>query len=149
MLSSLASVLVTGLLATASSAQETARVVKGPARGGLAFRVMWFEQEDASLPAQLNDATRVLVGPDGYIDSIGKGLDSWSAIDTGVFKMTSDVFSVIDLLTDRLGTEVGISDVVRYFGAVGRPFSTCDVGGAFWSDVDTLEDYKAIESILG
>ena len=104
---------------------------------------------DASLPAQLNDATRVLVGEDGYIDSIGKDLETWSAIDTGVFKMTKDVFSVIDLLTHRLGTEVGISDVVRYFGTVGKPFSTCDVGGAFWSDVDTLEDYAAIESILG
>lgn len=104
---------------------------------------------DASLPAQLNDATRVLVGEEGYIDSIGKDLETWSAIDTGVFKMTKEVFSVIDLLTHRLGTEVGISDVVRYLGAIGRPFSTCDVGGAFWSDVDTLDDYAALESILG
>jgi len=104
---------------------------------------------DAWLPAQLNDATRVLVREDGYIDGIGKGLKVWSAIDTGVFKMTSEVFSVIDILTDRLGTEVGISDVVRHFGVMGRPFYTCDVGGAFWSDVDTLEDYVAIESILG
>jgi choline kinase len=104
---------------------------------------------EASLPAQLNDATRVLVGKESYIDSIGKDLDTWNAIDTGVFKMTKDVFSVIDLLTYTLGTEVGISDVVRYFGTTGRPFSTCDVGGAFWSDVDTLEDYVAIERILG
>jgi CDP-L-myo-inositol myo-inositolphosphotransferase len=104
---------------------------------------------DARLPAQLNDGTRVLVGEDGYIDGIGKGLKDWSAIDTGVFKMTSEVFSVIDILTDRLGTAVGISDVVRHFGVMGRPFSTCDVGGAFWSDVDTLDDYVAIESILG
>ena len=104
---------------------------------------------DAWLPAQLNDATRVLVGEDGYIDGIGKGLKVWSAIDTGVFKMTSEVFSVIDILEDGLGTEVGISDVVRHFGAMGRPFNTCDVGGAFWSDVDTIEDYVAIERILG
>lgn len=104
---------------------------------------------DASLPAQLNDATRVLVDDGGYIDSIGKDLETWSAIDTGVFKMTKEVFSVIDLLTNSLGTEVSISDVVRYLGTIGRPFSICDVGGAFWSDVDTLDDYVAIQSILG
>lgn len=104
---------------------------------------------DASLPAQLNDATRVLVDDEGYIDSIGKDLETWNAIDTGVFKMTKDVFSVINLLTYHLGMEVGISDVVRYLGTAGRPFSTCDIGGAFWSDVDTLDDYVAIESILG
>jgi choline kinase len=89
------------------------------------------------------------VSKNGYIDSIGKDLKTWSAIDTGVFKMTKEVFPVIELLTNSLGMEVGISDVVRYLGTIGRPFSTCDVGGAFWSDVDTLDDYVAIESILG
>lgn len=102
----------------------------------------------ASHSAQLNDATRVLVDGNGYVDRIGKGLKTWNAIDTGVFKMTPFFFSAIDFLTGRQGMEVGISDVVRHMGAVGQPFATCDVGGAFWSDVDTLEDYLAIDSML-
>jgi len=97
-------------------------------------------------PEQLNDATRVFVDDDGYIVRIGKGLKIWNAIDIGVFKMTPDVFSVIDLLMNRQGVEVGISDVVRHMGANDRPFATCDIGGEFWSDVDTLDDYSAIKS---
>jgi len=97
-------------------------------------------------PEQLNDATRVFVDDDGYIVRIGKGLKTWNAIDIGVFKMTPDVFSVIDLLMSRQGVEVGISDVVRYMGASGRPFATCDVEGEFWSDVDTPDDYAATKT---
>jgi len=104
---------------------------------------------EASLPAQLDDATRVLVDSDGYIDKIGKRLKTWNAIDTGVFKMTPTVFSVIDLLTDcQDGMEVEISDVVRHLGMVGQPFATCDIKGAFWSDVDTLDDYAAIKTMM-
>ena len=102
----------------------------------------------ATQPAQLNDATRVLVDCDGYIVSIGKGLDAWNAIDTGVFKMTPDVFSVIDLLETQQGMKVGISDVVRYIGANGSPFATLDIEGEFWSDVDTLDDYVAIKKMV-
>ena len=103
---------------------------------------------EASLPAQLDDATRVLVDDDGYIDKIGKSLKTWNAIDTGVFKMTPAVFSAIDLLTDHQGMEIEISDVVRHLGTVGRPFATCDIEGAFWSDVDTLNDYAAIKTMM-
>ena len=103
---------------------------------------------EASLPAQLNDATRVLVAGNGYIDEIGKSLKTWNAIDTGVFKMTSAVFSAIDLLSDVQAMEVEISDVVRLFGTVGQPFATCDIDGAFWSDIDTLDDYSAIKTML-
>ena len=100
-------------------------------------------------PAQLNDATRVLVDQHGLIDRIGKDLKVWSAIDTGVFKMTQEVFSVIDYLVSRQGGDVGISDVVRHMGAAGQPFATCDVTGSFWSDVDTADDYAAVVSLLG
>ena len=99
----------------------------------------------ATQPEQLNDATRVFVDDDGYIVRIGKGLKIWNAIDIGVFKMTPEVFSVIDLLVKHQGLEVGISDVVRHMGASDRPFATCDIEGEFWSDVDTLDDYSAIK----
>jgi len=103
---------------------------------------------EATQPAQLNEATRVLVNDDGYIVRIGKDLQLWNAIDTGVFKMTPDVFPVIDLLTNRQGMNIGISDVVRHMCVNGWPFSTCDVEGEFWSDVDTLDDYVAIKRMM-
>ena len=99
-------------------------------------------------PWQVDDATRVLVNSDGYIAEIGKGLEAWSAIDTGVFKMTPDVFPAIDRLMDRHGLDVGISDLVRYLGRSDRPFATCDVSGMFWADVDTIEDYSGVVSLL-
>ena len=102
----------------------------------------------ATQPAQLNDATRVLVGDDGYIIRIGKSLEFWNAIDTGVFQMTPDVFPVIEVLTNLQGMEVSISDVVSHMYANDQPFATCDVEGEFWSDVDTLDDYVAIKRML-
>ena len=41
-----------------------------------------------------------------------------------------------------------ISQVVRSFGHSGDPFATCDVSGMFWADVDTYEDYTAVDAIL-
>ena len=100
-------------------------------------------------PSQTSDATRVVVGPNGYVETIGKRLKVWNAIDTGVFQMTWDVFPVIEDLMRTRGLEVTITDVVRSLGAHGRPFATCDVTGMFWADVDTLEDYQGIDILLG
>ena len=99
-------------------------------------------------PSQLDDGTRVLVDANGYITQIGKKIKVWSAIDTGVFQMTPDVFSAIDHLRYRQGVDVTISEVVRYMISSGHPFTTCDVSGSFWADVDTLEDYQAIKGLL-
>ena len=100
-------------------------------------------------PAEINDATRVkLMDSTGNIDAIGKHLRVWDAIDTGVFKMTEDVFPAVEYLMDRQGVEVGITDLVGFMGGNGQPFSTCDVSGIFWADVDTPEDYLSIGNLL-
>ena len=49
---------------------------------------------------------------------------------------------------ETAGTSVNITDVVRYMGDEGAPFSVCDVSGMFWADVDTVEDYEAVDSLL-
>ena len=99
-------------------------------------------------PSQISDATRVQVSPDGTISRIGKGLGVWNAIDTGVFRMTEEVFPAMERLIEGLGAEVTITDVVRSMAANGRPFSTCDVSGYFWADVDTPEDYRSTDRLL-
>jgi len=104
---------------------------------------------EAKYSSQTNDATRVLLDTSGHITNIGKDLKDWDAIDTGVFRMTSDVFSAIDHLVKRQGPSVSVSDIVRYQGRNGQPFETCDVSGAFWGDVDTAEDFHSIDNLLG
>jgi choline kinase len=102
----------------------------------------------ASAFSQMSDATKVVVDDDGWIETIGKDLSVWNAVDTGVFKMTSDVFTTMESLMDRLGQQVTITDVVRAMGNGGLPFRACDVGGMLWADVDTPEDYLAVDAML-
>ena len=98
--------------------------------------------------SQLNDATRVLVDSSGHVADIGKKLKVWDAIDTGLFWMTREFLVAIDRLMETRGVQVEISDVVRHLGARGRPLATCDMSGIFWADVDTREDYEAIDRLL-
>ncbi|MEE8443336.1 MAG: sugar phosphate nucleotidyltransferase, partial [Dehalococcoidia bacterium] len=100
-------------------------------------------------PCQLDEPTRVLVGPEGLIAGIGKELAVWNAVDTGVFKLDGDVFEAIDHLKLKQGIDVEMSDVVRLFGHRSRPFGTCDILGSFWADIDTLEDYQSVDRLMG
>ena len=103
---------------------------------------------EARHASQVSDATRVVVGPGGYVLAIGKRLEVWDAVDTGVFQMNGDVFLAVEQLMERQGVHVGITDVVRFMGATGQPFSTCDASGMFWADVDTIEDYRSTDRLL-
>lgn len=97
---------------------------------------------------QVNDATRVWVNGEGFIARIGKKIEPWNAIDTGVFLFTPRIFAAISHLP-RAGDEgCGISDGVTLLIKKGPGMRACDVSGAFWMDVDTLEDLCYVEQIL-
>ncbi len=89
---------------------------------------------------ELAEATKVAVDGTGCIKDIGKGLVHWDAIDTGVFLLTESFFQALNELVQCRGTDVEISDVIRFLVSRGRRFDTCDVSGCFWADVDTEED---------
>ncbi|MBA7625780.1 Bifunctional IPC transferase and DIPP synthase [subsurface metagenome] len=91
-------------------------------------------------PYEVAEATKVAIDDDGYIKNIGKDLVCWSAVDTGVFLLTKNFFKVLDGLAASLGTNVEMSDAIRFFISQGNRFNTCDVSGCFWMDVDTEED---------
>ena len=99
-------------------------------------------------PSQTNDATRVMVDSSGYIAAIGKALEVWNAIDTGVFMMSGDFFPAAERLIASYEDQVSLTNVVRAMGYDGSPFATCDVAGMFWADVDTQEDYESVEGLL-
>jgi len=89
---------------------------------------------------ELAEATKVEVDGAGSIKDIGKELNCWDALDTGVFLLTENFFQALHELVHRLGTKVEITDVVRFLISQGHRFDTCDVSGCSWIDVDTEED---------
>jgi len=93
---------------------------------------------------ELAEATKVTVDSAGYIKDIGKDLVYWDALDTGVFLLTENFFRALHELVQHRGTEVTISDVIRFLVGRGYPFDTCDVSGCFWADVDTKEDFDMV-----
>ncbi|MDT8340324.1 MAG: NTP transferase domain-containing protein [Longimicrobiales bacterium] len=92
----------------------------------------------------LDDATKVRV-EQGRIGDIGKTLERYSAIDTGVFLATPALF---DALRDaRAEGDASLSGGVRKLAARGRARVT-DVRGQMWQDVDTPEDMAVAEQKL-
>ena len=90
---------------------------------------------------QIDEATKVTIDTD-CIQDIGKDLVDWDALDTGIFLLTEDFFQALHQLIQQSGTDVEISDVIRYLICRGHLFNTCDVSGCFWMDVDTEEELK-------
>lgn len=103
---------------------------------------------NAKLSFQVDDATKVVVGSGGDVVQIGKDLRWWNAVDTGIFRLDPEVFEVTDYLIRSEGRGLELSQVVRLFTEERDPFVTCDVNGMFWADVDTLEDYRAVERLM-
>ena len=98
--------------------------------------------------SQVNDGTRVIADSEGKIIEIGKDLEHWQFIDTGVFMMDTEVLDNIKYLIKRRGKKVNISEVVEHMAGNGRHFQICDVSGQFWADVDTKEDHDSVSHLL-
>ena len=103
---------------------------------------------EACHSSQIDDATKVLLGQNGYIADLGKELTIWDCVDTGVFQMTSNVFATIEALMENKGIDVSITEMVLLSGLTGKAFATCDVSGSFWADVDTIEDLRNAGEML-
>lgn len=94
----------------------------------------------------IEEATKVALFEDGGIREIGKDLRNWDALDTGVFLLTDRFLDTVDEITQLRGTNVEISDVIRFMVARGHRFSTCDVSGCSWMDIDMEEDLRLARS---
>lgn len=88
----------------------------------------------------MDDATRVETGADGAILRIGKSLERFDAIDTGLFRATP-------ALAAALGGGGSLSDGVQRLADEGRA-RTLDVTGAGWLDVDDPLALARAETML-
>jgi choline kinase len=86
------------------------------------------------------DATHVRIR-DGMVVEIGKRLERWDALDTGVFWCTPRIF---DLMTP----ERRDGELAAVFAAAAETggLEAVDVTGMRWCDIDTLEDLNGAES---
>jgi choline kinase len=89
----------------------------------------------------LEDATKVQAEGDRLV-AIGKQLDSYNAIDTGLFLCPETIFSYLKA-AQRDG-DCSLSDGVRLMAADGK-VRAVDIGAAWWQDVDTPEMLQQAE----
>ena len=101
----------------------------------------------APSPRDVDEGTRVLVGEDGMVSRIGKGLTPWDGIDAGVFRLTPAIFEAIDVMQTR-ETEYQLSQAIRQMIKLGNPLQALDVSGCYWQDIDTLEDLHIARRVL-
>ena len=103
---------------------------------------------EATMTSQLSDATKVLLDDDGLLVRIGKGLRRWNAVDIGIFRFQPSVFETFDRLYDEDGADLELSRVMQCLAEQPSRVATCDVKGLFWTDIDTLDDYRSADEHL-
>lgn len=94
--------------------------------------------------ADLADATKVRLAGD-RIEAIGKGLEPYGAVDTGVFLATPALFEALRACEGEDGPS--LSDGVQRLADRGEARAV-DVSGRTWHDVDTPRDVEAAERKL-
>lgn len=83
----------------------------------------------------LDDATKVRTRGQRII-AIGKELEQYDALDTGMFLCTPALFEALEKAT--FNWDCSLSDGMRLLGREGK-FKAFDIGDAHWQDVDTPE----------
>ena len=98
-------------------------------------------------PPLINDATKVLVDPNGFIADIGKHIPVWNSVDTGVFLLDGTIFQIIEQMEKKV-SPLTITKCIKQLILDGKPLWACDVSNLLWFDIDTPEDVAFVESFL-
>lgn len=80
----------------------------------------------------LEDATKVLA-VNGLVLDVGKSIEEYNGIDTGVFLCTDGIFTALELSISRGGES--LSDGIRVLARQGK-MEARGVGRLFWRDID-------------
>jgi choline kinase len=119
------------------------RLVAAPPCEGVRLAV---DRNIASPLTDLDDATRVDVGPDGRIRRIGKHIPVFNAIDTGIFRATPALHAAIAEAV-AAGRSGSLSDGVQRLADQGRA-ATMEVDQGWWIDVDDARAHALAEAEL-
>jgi choline kinase len=93
----------------------------------------------------MDDATKVLAAGD-RVESIGKHIQNFNCVDTGVFVCTEGLIDALDEVYHE-EYDASLSDGVQLL-AERRLMEAVNVGASFWQDVDTPEMLAHAEEIL-
>ena len=86
----------------------------------------------------VDDAMKVQTSGD-HVVTLGKNLESYDAIDTGIFLCPAELFVYLRRAQSRSrGSDCSLADGVRLMAADGK-VRAIDIGTAWWQDVDTPE----------
>jgi choline kinase len=88
----------------------------------------------------MDDAVKVVTDPEGRIVTLGKRLDTYDAVDTGVFLADATLFEALERARERQSGDCSLVDGVAELARAGQAW-TADVGTAWWQDVD---DYASL-----
>jgi choline kinase len=100
----------------------------------------------ASPTLDLDDATKVALGPDGRIAAIGKALDRYDAVDTGIFIATPALLEAIAAALAAGGTG-SLSEGVQRLADRGGAFAS-PIRNGWWIDVDDAAAHARAEAML-
>ena len=101
---------------------------------------------DRKLDSIFDLADAMKVQTDGErVVNLGKELEDYNAVDTGLFVCPLEVFSYLE--TAKVGGDCSLADGVRAMANTGL-VRGIDIGGAWWQDVDTPEMLAQAEKQL-
>ena len=83
----------------------------------------------------LSDAMKIKTKGDRVV-AIGKDLEDYDAIDTGLFVCSTEIFKYLEQAKGK--GDCSLADGVRAM-AVDEKVRAIDIGGAWWQDIDTPE----------
>ena len=99
----------------------------------------------AADPRIVAEATKVRREGSRVIE-IGKDVDNYDALDTGMFVCSPNLFAAIETAQSRGDTT--LSGSVRELCSQ-RLMHAAEIGDALWCDIDTPADLNAAESVMG
>jgi 1L-myo-inositol 1-phosphate cytidylyltransferase len=94
----------------------------------------------------LDDATKLKLGPEGRIDAVSKALPEYEAVDTGIFVAGPELLDAIAASIAEGGAG-SLSEGVQRLAATGSAFAF-DIGDGWWVDVDDEPAFRRAESEL-